>query len=614
MQLDLPHIKKFLFSHLDDLTNKGLYFFAKMLTGETVKFEKTHRKMKKLIRESLSKILNNRGQNHHQADLSTLLSKLLEDRDNFRKNYITLWTAATQCHHDAVMKVLDGLEDMPFQTLNAMHRKLKGVKGGVPQLHHSKSGWSRDRLVCQVRSTSLEMLSELGEGDVLQEPLAKAMAVANLSLKITPGNPNSLVTEFQQFPPEIESLQNNIIKAIWLLKYKVRPAELKNLQLVLDPKAELSKRSLKTAIGKLLTEYLFECGDLDTIPKFLLETLDIINRRSQSSRHSYFSNKEIEEEVEHVLSVSAQMKQILWDLLPDRGLDQDFTDAYVEDLDEDYDSDNYDDWEQNSSKFQISTSHSSYSCQLMGSIGDSNTIDCKPSTSSNQEIGSPQLVAPIGRSNGDSTEGAEPGNISDMNLIDPQTSPIQRSKFLNSVQTMGTNQVEKMDERGPTYSNLVTSTMHMSDSPGLVSANGRLNDNSVERQDVEANTGIGSVERQDFVSANEEKILPDNKSMSRNEYLAFQEVCDKTSMVAYHLIGRSLELFALREGFDLDFSAESYLRGNFLISEDFQVAEKRQTSFKEDVDDSVILQAVEEQIPSFPKSQMDKLKELMGLR
>ncbi|KAL7176814.1 hypothetical protein ACSBR2_030204 [Camellia fascicularis] len=181
------------------------------------------------------------------------------------------------------------------------------------------------------------MLSELGEENKLQEPLAKAMGVGGLWTKLIQGCP--FVTQFQQFSPENEALQNEIAKAIWLLK-EVRFLELKNLQLLLDPKAELSNRSLRTAVKNLLTEYLFECSDMDTIPDYLLETLSIINR---TAPYRFFSKEEKEEEVEHVLNVSSQVKQILWDLLPEYEFDQDFADAYMEYLEESDDGDDYDD-------------------------------------------------------------------------------------------------------------------------------------------------------------------------------------------------------------------------------------------------------------------------------
>ncbi|KAF2300312.1 hypothetical protein GH714_011663 [Hevea brasiliensis] len=130
---------------------------------------------------------------------------------------------------------------------------------------------SRGQLIYNVRSSIEKMLSEVVGGEELQAPLAKALAVASLSLKLTTGYSNSPVVDFEQFSPEVKTLQNDIAKAI--------------------------------------------C-DLDTIPKSLLEALAIINRGSRST--PCFLKEEIEEELECILSVSAQMKQIVWDLLPAR--------------------------------------------------------------------------------------------------------------------------------------------------------------------------------------------------------------------------------------------------------------------------------------------------------
>ncbi|KAG4209893.1 hypothetical protein ERO13_A02G010500v2 [Gossypium hirsutum] len=314
---DASKITGVLFSYLDALTNDGLHLIVMILSGGSGMIKKTQCEMKKAIRESLPSFLSNKNLEHEQKTSIMQLYKILNDPKNFRNNTMKPMTPTSLFHHAAAIQVLDGLEDLPFQTLIAMDRKLSCVKT-VPQLKTRERGQKRKRLVQKVGKTARRMLMDLdGEGK-LQGPLAKALAVADLSLNLTTGCQNSSTTSFLQFTPEIVSLQNDIVKAIWTLKTKARFPELKALQLLLDPNIEIATRSLRGAIIDALTEFLFECSDMNTIPKSFLEALSVINRDSRSlpnkiSRslpHQSFLKDEIEEEVECILSVSAEMKQI----------------------------------------------------------------------------------------------------------------------------------------------------------------------------------------------------------------------------------------------------------------------------------------------------------------
>ncbi|KAL8549683.1 hypothetical protein ACS0TY_008502 [Phlomoides rotata] len=92
------------------------------------------------------------------------------------------------------------------------------------------------------------------------------------------------------------------------------------------------------AIRNWLTEYLYECSDMDKVPDYLVEALDIINRRSQlkkrSSSELHSSPQEImkgviEKEVECVLTISAQAKEVVSNLLPEHDFDEEFARAYI---------------------------------------------------------------------------------------------------------------------------------------------------------------------------------------------------------------------------------------------------------------------------------------------
>ncbi|XP_075520607.1 uncharacterized protein LOC142553932 [Primulina tabacum] len=151
--------------------------------------------------------------------------------------------------------------------------------------------------------------------------------------------------EFRKFSPEIEALQNDIARAIFFINdpKRVSLIEVRRVNVLKSPNVEMSIRSLRRAVRNLLTEYLFECSDMDKVPNCLLETLDIIiNNRSRRPRlrrspssgiHTKeLVEEEIQKEVEYVLIVSAQAKEVVWNILPEYAFDRDFSNACMEDL------------------------------------------------------------------------------------------------------------------------------------------------------------------------------------------------------------------------------------------------------------------------------------------
>lgn len=490
--LNMPNVSKVILSCIDDLKTKGLYLLATILTQGRMKFEKTRWKMKKVVRESVSVIFESQNDNHHHLmEISRRVTELLNDPRNFRDNCVPFLTSRSMIQRAAAMKLLHGLKKLPCQTLIAMYRKLKGFQN-VPQLHPRRSGWNREYLIKQVRKIIKEMLSELGKENQLPEPLSKALAVADLSLKLTPGFHNSSTTEFHQFSPEIQVLQNDLTKAIWLVRTKFGMPVLKNVKNLLDPNAKVSNRCLRTAIVKMLTEFLFECSDMNTIPKSLFDTLSTINRNSRSTPDGCILKDAIDEEVECILNVSAHMKQIFWDLLPARDLDMDFTDAYMEDLEESDDDYGYVDNEMGQDDDGVSQNSSSHS------VG------------SNHEI--------------ESTGDFLPSNV-------------------------------KMPTATTTANN-----------PCPLTPDKRTNRAFVNGLEAEFSTGE---ETADF-SFGAAKEGNDQQSTYKNQYLAIQEVCDETSMIAYNLVGHILEEFGHKEGLDMDWFCSLYLRGDSANKEDSQ--------------------------------------------
>ena len=60
----------------------------------------------------------------------------------------------------------------------------------------------------------------------------------------------------------------------------------------------------------------------------------------------------------------------------------------------------------------------------------------------------------------------------------------------------------------------------------------------------------------------ETESMPIKHKICKNQYLAIQDVCDETSMLAYNLIGRLMLEFAKTRGSDLNPSQISYLQGD----------------------------------------------------
>lgn len=530
------NMKGILLSHIDTLTNRGLYLIAMVLTRGSVNFERTRKKMKKVTKELIQEVFGDQNRDNDQLEIFTQLSQLLNNTQYVRENCLTSLIPKFQSHYIAAIKILDGLEDLPIRALLAMCRKLRGVPAGITYLNRDVRRCSRDNLIYKIRRRSDKMLSELGHGDELQAPLAKALAIASLSLKLTAGCPNSFVTDFNQFSPEVKTLQNEIAKAIWLLKTrKVRLPELKTIQLLLDPKpTDISNRSLRIAIKKLFTDYLFECSDLDTIPKPLSEALTIINKSFRSTSSGCHLKGKIEEDVECILSLSAQIKQVVCDFLPDNAFDEDFTDAYMEELEE---SDNGEEDDDGGLQPEIKKSqHRSSSIDLdhpEESCGEYIAEDSKLPISAQEESCGPSLFC-------------ETRNLNGTLKLD-----------INHFEVQSMAEFETLRINGNSFS------------PHLCT-NRRSIGNSIRRNKPEHSTTMDLGNPLDLPPTycfKGENSMFKKQSTCNNVYLGIQEVCDETSMVAYNLIGYIMERLAQEEGLDLDWGDSSYLKGEYSYQE-----------------------------------------------
>ncbi|XP_022890773.1 uncharacterized protein LOC111405906 isoform X2 [Olea europaea var. sylvestris] len=608
---DLYNDYKEFFHLLDDMTNRGLCSFLEILTGGMIKFEKTNWRMKTMIKDYLK--TRSGEKNDNSETKLKLLCQLLEDPKNFRINQVAL-SSRSKSYHSAAIKVLDGLEDMPFRTLSAMHRKLRGVRY-IPNMQSPKSGWRRDSLISVVRKRCMKMLLELGEGDETPEPLANALAVAGLTLKLIHNTPS--VIDFRKFSPETEALQNDIAKAIWLLDdvKKVSLIELKKLQFLLDPSTELSDRSLRMAVRNLLTDYLFECSDMDNVPDCLLEILSIINRRSQlPSRRKRLSSKvnsssqelmkeEIKNEVECILIVSAQAKQIVWDLLSEHRLDQDFAQAYMEDSEEsEMAATSDDDNEEELSLPELYRFRSHDPDNQMESIGETNLAGTNSPASTSETDNCSPLLSHNERLN--YTLGSmhinEADSVESFHLV--HSPSCIESKMCVDMQNMDRNQHPSgsTGELRMACTDMLLTAKENVSTP--VSPDKNSNRNDVVSQEISSNSA--EIPKYEFSGnfSGEQSNIVNNHSKAVNQYLEVQDACDKTSIVAYDLIGYILDEFSKIEGIDLYQGDRSYLRNFASVPQYSEVLRNQMASSKDDVLGSIFVQALDELLPSFPES------------
>ncbi|KZV37848.1 hypothetical protein F511_30758 [Dorcoceras hygrometricum] len=547
-----PEDLKDLFFLLDDMTNKGLHSFVEILTGGLVTYGKTNCCMKKMIREFLPKVLAD------DSDISKTKLKnifqLLKDMTIFH-GYRAVYTTPSEVYCAAGIEILDGLEDFPFRALSAMHRKVSGVRGYIPTLQSPKSGWSRDGLINVIRKKCSEMLLDLANGNEPAESLAGALGVAGLTLKLILNKPVAI--DFRTFSPEIEALQNDIARAIFFLNDSKRVSliELRRVQVLVSPNVEISVRSLRMAVRNLLTEYLFECSDMDKVPNILLGTLDIINRSQvrcitrlpASEIHTKeLMKEEIQKEVEYVLIVSAQAKEVVWNNLPEHAFDQDFAHAYMEDLGNSDILCISDDEEQvrESRQYCGHYYHDSY-------CGSESICETSPLSTVKSNGFSPLM---------------SPSSKLDVPLIslhatetDPDKNQCGDSEILDCSYTDKKQLSGCVGEYGLAYPDprkaTIKKKISLSNSPDT-SHNGKAAKFSFSNP------------KSDYSDVPVEQKIPfPQQSRTVNQYLEVQEACDAVSMVAYQFVGCMLDELAKMEGLELNQRDLLYLRSSTSVLE-----------------------------------------------
>ncbi|KAH6779592.1 hypothetical protein C2S52_010829 [Perilla frutescens var. hirtella] len=379
---------------LDAMTNKGLCSLARILIGGLDKFDKTNWRMKRLVKELLPKVIADK--NDISKTKLKRCSLLLKDPNNFRGNEMARFSAS-ESYRAAALTVLDEIKYFSSITLHAMHRKLKGDKGYIPTLRPQKSGGRRRLLINGVRNKCMKMLQHIGTVDEPAEQLAGALGIAGLTLKLIMNRP--AVRDLRRFSPEMEALHNDIGKALHLLK-EVSLTDLKEVLRLLVPEVEFpAKRNPRVSVQNLLIEYLYECSDMDTVPEVLIGTLDIINGRAQCRSHKKSSTsrvfssskelmkEEIEKEIEHVLNISAQAKEVVANLLPEHEFDEEFGDAYMEDFEESDTLCVFDDDQQMEGSCQRFAFRSNSADDQTESSGEINPVELNSSVSTSKRDG-----------------------------------------------------------------------------------------------------------------------------------------------------------------------------------------------------------------------------------
>ncbi|KAK1384930.1 DNA double-strand break repair Rad50 ATPase [Heracleum sosnowskyi] len=558
--LNLPNDKRYLSSLLDYMTNECLCSVVDILTHGSVDFEKIRWKMIKVIKDYLRKLILSPND-----DLFEKLSPLLKDPHSFRRIPVKFLDSSSQSYEASVLNILDGLDELPTCALLAMHRKVSGIGGYIPQVRPLRHGWKREKLIGFLRETCNKMLSA-GEGDDSRESLNKAMGVAVLALKLIPGN--QYVTDLTQFSPDVQVVQIEITKAIWFLNRSVRFPELKKLQLLLDPGSKLSNRSLRSAIRKFLTEYLFECSDMDSIPGWLLEALAVINQKSRSVSLQYFSKEDIEKEVECILSLGAHTKQIVWDLSVEHEFDYDFADSYMEDSEESDD----------------------------GEYSDNDYVKNEPSDTS--RFGSGERHNPS-------------ESITESISANFTTEPHDSQDFCSPPYAQNRTYKAELDSMQFTCISTV-------DSAGAFSLYSlKTKKTETESACVSPHSFNGhSVMKKEAINYSESNIscrdTSDKKIINKNPYLAIQGASDETSLFVYRLIGRLIEEFAQSEGLSLDLDYLAYLTSGEAKQQNEDQVAKEKSYCNKDGYGSVIFQTVQQLWPSFSQSGKNKLEEMMS--
>ncbi|CAN6441135.1 unnamed protein product [Victoria cruziana] len=549
-------VRRVLLPVLDDLNISSLCFLADVVTRKSVKFEKTRPCLESVIKKYLPIFFGKSSSSEDALGLKTQLMEVFKDPKNFRENSIPLvGEATTSCHSDINM-ILERLEDFSLHTLDAMRRKL----WKRPCSLYAEP--CRNRNKKQLISSLRRKIKKFFRGR-LPENVGRALRVACLSVKLMNEQSSNTFPEVFEVPPEIETLQDEILKAIWSLP-SLPPDEVKELHLLVDPDANIDMRFLRTKMKNLLIECLFQCDEL-MIPQSILKAISSIN----SYRGEMSTKEKIEDELICMLNMGSCMKQLVWDLSEHPNIDKEFWHAYKDESEMDDDSSNDDDSDDdmddkenhcsNYEKVDILVGNESFKATHMEKQEDVSVMTRSSITSASPLLpeNDGKSLCKVGAKNSRVTSGEKSLSEEDLHVFQepyhfmPMDEPCLP---------------KKLEYLFPTFSELAKSSLTDRDLSAL--------------QDV---TG--------------------------NEYLIIEGICDEVSLFSHKFIGYLIEKLLKVDSNHLDSASRSYLQGSTSVLE--KHTGEMENSSCENMDSLAFIQAVNELVPSFPKSGMRRLLEVL---
>ncbi|KAJ0977136.1 hypothetical protein J5N97_012610 [Dioscorea zingiberensis] len=302
---------------MNDLNNTALLLIADTVTLGKVSFERTRQQMKNIIKKYLVVVLTESNYKDRLLLLNQL-SQIFRNPNNFQETQLTLFTPVHAPLLTSIDKLLGRLHEMSVHTLLVMNRKLKGAKY-IPQFPPVISiSCKKEVFKERVGKKCHQMVSKLKEGMDLPKPLAKALSVMLLFLKQETGCMDITISEFFPFSSKTMDLQDDILRALWSLR-KVKYAELKAIQSLIDPAAKIPWKTFRTTLSKYLMECLFECDEIEGSQE--LESDDVIENNDfvlfEIGCHSYMdvlqhqptSNNELKTTEDSLPSHSSFMDQ-----------------------------------------------------------------------------------------------------------------------------------------------------------------------------------------------------------------------------------------------------------------------------------------------------------------
>ncbi|XP_020106796.1 uncharacterized protein LOC109723008 isoform X2 [Ananas comosus] len=569
--LDQSSFFKTFSSMISDLSNDALCAVANTVTNNNLSFEKTRPRMKRIIKNYLPVFFSDSNVNSNLVKIQQLW-QVFSNPYNLRKKPLTLITPISPPLLSSIQKTLEGLEEMTLQELVAVNRKLRGVTV-VPQCPPVIAG-KRDLLIERVRKRSNKLIGRLEGRLYLPKQLAKALSVVQLSLKHKSRRVDISTSEFFPFSLETVALQNDILKALWLMPI-VKHDEIKLLQPQLDPKAKVPMKSFRHALRKYLLEFLFQCDEIN-LPDEALGALAFINRKSR--RQPCIFAKEIrEEEVEAVLNISCQLKAVISSLRPCISTDDECADAYFSGLgiDEDRESNDF---------------------ELCGNNYFMNSVDCDQ-----------QVYGSCSNDILEATADSRPAFTDSFTNDDSFTQLSEAVRFLTGNVKVKTEL--QLDADAETFDNC----SEVSKKPYAQYASQQTG-SRIEMLREALTHGTAHItkkcklEEDDHVKVSscpeESKEVYPKSDLLRNvnqSETEVQEICDETALLAHRLIGCMLDKFIQAEGREVDELARHYLRDGSSPLVDHQGCKGSFKASKQNSRAGVLIDAVEDILPSLPK-------------